>query len=183
MRLAFVESLKSHFKDKLDWFGNGINPTADKWKALETYRYTITLENQQADNVITEKLYDAFLAHCYPLYWGAPNAHVYFESSGFSHLNIRDLNGSILLIEEALDSRIAEEAANAVSENRCKVLNELNMFSRLSAIAVDIARTSRSQPQEVCLSARRDERLSRWRGGPRDVSGRALEKLGRLVRQ
>ena len=74
MRQRFVAAAKEHFGDRLDWYGNGVQSVAEKWEGLAPYRYTIVLENQSAPNVLTEKLQDAFLGLCYPIYWGAPNA-------------------------------------------------------------------------------------------------------------
>jgi len=52
-RFRFVSALKDHFGDRLDWFGNGINPLSQKWDGLAPYKYTIVLENQATSHVLT----------------------------------------------------------------------------------------------------------------------------------
>lgn len=135
MRLRFVEQIKAHFGDRLDWFGNGINSLPAKWEGLAPYRYTIVLENQSSANIFTEKIYDAYLAMSYPIYWGAPNLGEYFQESGFRKINIRDLHGSIQILEEILQSDLAERSQAALLENKSRVINGLNLFKRLAAIA------------------------------------------------
>ena len=96
------DKLKEHFKDKLDWYGNGINPLDRKWDGIAPYKYHLTLENQSTYNVITEKLYDAFLGLSYPIYWGAPNVNDYFEDNSLIKINLNDLKGSIQIIEKVI---------------------------------------------------------------------------------
>ena len=137
MRLAFVEGLKNHFGSRLDWYGNGVCPIDEKWEGLARYRYSIALENQSVPHLITEKLLDCYLAFTYPLYWGAPNAHEYFPAQSFTPIQIRNLSQSIDVIEETLDSRIAETSFLEIREARQWVLKRYNMFARMA----DIART------------------------------------------
>jgi len=43
-RVKFIESLKAHFGDRIDFFGRGINEVEDKWDAIAPYKYHISLE-------------------------------------------------------------------------------------------------------------------------------------------
>lgn len=135
LRFRFVSKLQEHFKDKMDWFGAGVAPLSPKWEGIAPYRYHLALENQSSHNVITEKLYDAFLGLAYPLYYGAPNVSDYFPRDSLTQICIRDLKGSIQKIEEAIESNFFEQRFNAIVEAKNTVCNELNVFERLAAIA------------------------------------------------
>jgi hypothetical protein len=135
-RIRFVESLKNHFKDRLEWFGNGINPLEQKWDGIAPYKYHIALENQSNNNVITEKLYDAFLGLSYPIYHGAPNVFDYFSNKSMTSINIKDLKSSITVIEELIESNTWEKSLKHIVESKNKCLNELNMYHRMAEICI-----------------------------------------------
>jgi hypothetical protein len=147
LRLKFVRGLKAHFGDKLDWFGNGIQPLEQKWDGIATYKYHIALENQSRNNVITEKLYDSFLGLAYPIYYGAPNAGEYFDSKSFSTIDIVDIKGSIKIIEKILESDLYEQRLNEVIASKNLVLSKYNLFERIADICLAAQATiSRSDP-------------------------------------
>lgn len=131
MRLEFVKTLSAKFKDRLHWYGNGVNPVETKWEGLAPYKYALTLENRAAPNIVTEKLPDAFLALCLPIYWGAPNASDFFDPDGFRQIDIRDWSGSVEVIEQVLDEDPYESALPAIVQNKSRVLNEFHFLKRL----------------------------------------------------
>lgn len=53
-----------------------------KLPALESYQYTIAVENIKADYWFTEKLIDAFLRYTIPIYWGCPSIEKFFNMDG-----------------------------------------------------------------------------------------------------
>ena len=135
LRLRFVEKLKEHFGERLDWFGNGIQPLAEKWDGIAPYRYHLVLENHAAPNVITEKLWDSYLGLAYPIYWGAPNVRDYVPGESLTTINVMDLAGSIEVIETLVVSDRAEVAQPHVIAARKLVLGDLHYLSRIAAIA------------------------------------------------
>jgi hypothetical protein len=138
MRLKFVKALKKHFGDTLDWFGNGIRPLDQKWDGIAPYKYHLVLENQSRFDVITEKLYDAFLGLAYPIYYGAPNVGDYFDPSAIATINILDLHGSIKKIEQILAADPYQAALPALVESKNRVLTKYNLFERI----VDLCQSS-----------------------------------------
>ena len=182
MRLRFVEQLKEHFGDRLDWFGNGINPLPEKWPGIAPYRYTIVLENHAAPNVLTEKIMDAYLGFAYPIYWGAPNLSDYIPANAFTPINIADLNGSIAITEELIASTTAEDQLSALVEARNRVLGPLHLYERMSRVAnhaMDAPSSARStvtlRPMGECV---RQPALS-----IQARAGHLLERLGGSVRR
>lgn len=155
LRLKFVKSLKAHFGDKIDWFGNGIQSLEQKWDGIAPYKYHIALENQSRNNVITEKLYDTFLGLAYPIYYGAPNASEYFDSNSFSTIDIVDIKGSIEIIEKILESDLYEQRLSAVIASKNLVLSKYNLFERIADICLaahaTIPRSDPSVEENVVL--------------------------------
>ena len=147
VRYRFLMKLKEHFKDKLDLFGNGINPCNPKWMGLRDYKYTITLENQSRYDIITEKLYDSFLAECYPIYYGAPNADKYFDSNSFSPINIADFKGSIREIERIIESNLWEQNYSKILNSKHRTLNDYNWLMRIAKICT--AHHAQTGPQQA----------------------------------
>lgn len=137
LRFRFTQELKKYFGNNLVWFGNGVQSIPEKWEGLAPYRYSVVLENHPAYNVITEKLYDAFLTLTYPFYWGAPNVNHYFTPQGLTKINIEDIKESITKIASMIERNTAnsQEAQEALIKNRLLVLNEYNLASRILRIA------------------------------------------------
>jgi hypothetical protein len=134
LRYNFVKKLKEYFGDKLDWYGNGINPINKKWDGIAPYKYHIVLENRADDNFITEKIYDSFLGSAFPIYWGASNLNEYFSSKSFERINILDFLGSVKKIEKIIESDLFENRLKELNIAKELVLNKYNLFSRISAI-------------------------------------------------
>jgi hypothetical protein len=67
---------------KVDSGGRFLNNTTkllldygnDKIRFLENYKYVIALENSDTNGYVTEKIFDAYLAGCIPIYWGSNNS-------------------------------------------------------------------------------------------------------------
>lgn len=142
LRLKFVEAIKIHFGETLDWFGNGINPLPRKWDGIAPYKYHIVLENQAQNNVITEKLYDCFLGMAYPIYYGAPNVNEFFNPRSMTQIDIMDYNGSIRKIEEVIHDDRWKQRFPLLVESKSRVLNDHNIFKRIAEISINAELTS-----------------------------------------
>jgi len=95
-----------------------------KLKGLLDYKYSIVLENSQQKNYWTEKLADAYLSWCVPLYWGCPNIPEYFPENSYHMLDIKNQN-SISQIKEIIKQPIDVEA---LTKARNIVLDEYNIW-------------------------------------------------------
>ncbi len=57
---------------------------ADKIAAMKPYRFAICFENaREVPGYVTEKIFDAFMAGCVPVYWGAPDITQYVPENCF----------------------------------------------------------------------------------------------------
>ncbi len=129
LRLDFALKLKSHFKDKIDLYGRGINDFDDKWEVLKNYKYTIAIENGAYDDYFTEKITDSFLSFTFPLYYGCKNISQYFSEESFKYIDIENFEKSKSIIEEVLDSPFHyDDKIAIIKESRIKCLNEYNIF-------------------------------------------------------
>ncbi len=74
-------------------FGSAYQPIEDKTTGLRDYCFHLVIENVRKDCWFTEKLIDAFVTGCLPIYWGCPSIEKYFDERGmitfekFEHLD------------------------------------------------------------------------------------------------
>jgi len=131
-RIEFVKRLKKHFGDNLNIFGIGFNEVEDKWDALNPYKYAVVIENSSCDDYWTEKLSDAYLSFCYPIYYGCKNIDKYFDKDAMAVIDINDLKGSIEKIEKVMSENYYEKNYDKIVEARELVLNKYNVFALMS---------------------------------------------------
>ena len=129
LRFEFVTKIKSYFGDDLDWFGRGVKDLGSyKLAGLDKYKYHLVLENGSWNGYWTEKLADAFMANCYPFYYGAPDAAKYFPSDSFIQLNLNDYKESINLIERAIDDNVFEKKYDLLKEARSLICDDYHPY-------------------------------------------------------
>jgi hypothetical protein len=134
IRYDFACALKEHFKDKIDLFDgtpscNFIEYTS-KMEALTPYRCSIVIENQITPNVITEKLWDAYLGNCFPIYCGATNVEEYHSTKSMKQINIFNFKQSVQTIEEVIGGNAYEKSLNTIIEEKHKILEKYHYIYR-----------------------------------------------------
>lgn len=134
LRYAFVNKLIGHFKDRLDVFGKGFNPIADKYDALAPYKYSIAIENSVIPSYFTEKIADCFLTHTVPLYYGCPDIEKYFNSASHVLLDPRDLNRSIATIEWLLEADPYDNYLDALKQAKQDYLSRYHIFNAIPSL-------------------------------------------------
>ena len=127
-RVTFIEKLTSHFGNQLDVFGRGIRGFDDKWDVIAPYKYHICLENCSQPYYWTEKLSDAFLGEAFPIYYGCTNIGSFFDDDCYRAINIRQPEQAIRIIEETINSNVADTHHSAVVNAKMKILNDYNFF-------------------------------------------------------
>lgn len=103
----------------LDALGGGYQPFDHKQDGLAPYRFSVVIENGFEPNHFTEKLIDAILCECVPIYLGCPNLDRFLDTSGMIICNDENdirkaiLNASETLFQSKLPAlrAIKEEAA------------------------------------------------------------------------
>lgn len=139
-RLRFVKKLKDALGEEIDIFGRGFREIGDKWQALLPYRYHIAIENCAADDYWTEKLSDAFLAGCHPIYYGCKNIEKYFDQQSMSTIDINDEEKAIDTIRKIAREDKYQSVLPYTQESRERCIGKYNMFSIIADICdkVDI---------------------------------------------
>lgn len=130
IRYDFSCALKEHFKDKIDFYGSGHNAFESKAIAIEPYKYHIVIENQITPNVITEKLWDAYLGNCFPIYCGATNVEEYHSTKSMKQINIFNFKQSVQTIEEIIDGNTYEKSLDAIIEEKHNILEKYHYIYR-----------------------------------------------------
>lgn len=133
-RYAFINKLKGHFKDKLDWFAKGEAFIENKWDGLAQYKYSIAIENSSHPYYWTEKLMDCYLAYTMPIYWGCPNLVEYFPEKSFIQIDMEDYKKSIQVIEQAIEENLYEKNYKDLQKARELVLNQYQFIPALIQI-------------------------------------------------
>lgn len=88
------------FGGRVDVYGTGYRPIADKLEALRDYRFTIVVENCRRDYYFTEKLIDAFATGTVPIYWGCPKiAEVFGGRAVIPFETMDELKRLVALVE------------------------------------------------------------------------------------
>lgn len=128
LRYDFTQALKARLPE-MEIFGHGVRPVVDKAEALEPYRLHVVFENHHAPRHWTEKLSDAFLAGCLPVYYGCPDAELDFPAESFLRFDPHDLDGTVRLIRNALRDDEYSRRLPAIREARRRVLDEQNLFA------------------------------------------------------
>jgi len=106
-RIEFFQRLTK--VKKVDSAGTALNnvgfvlpPGADqKQRFLKEYKFNIAFENSAVPGYTTEKIVDAMLARCLPIYWGDPKIGGAFNTKSF--LNYADFPSEEALIEKILE--------------------------------------------------------------------------------
>ena len=128
LRFDFTQALKKHLP-ALEIYGHGVRPMRDKAEALEPFRLHLVFENHHAPVHWSEKLSDAFLAGCLPLYYGCPDAERWFPADSFIRIDPFDVEGTARRIEAAIAQDEYTRRLPAILEARRRVLEDYNPFA------------------------------------------------------
>lgn len=92
-----------HFKSQIDIYGRGFNEIDSKLISLKDYRFHIVVENVKKDFWFTEKIIDAFVTGCIPIYYGCPSIGNFFDINGIITFdNINELSEILNTLDENL---------------------------------------------------------------------------------
>jgi hypothetical protein len=129
-RLRLAVSLKNRFGDDIDVFGFGHNAISSKEHALDSYQYTVVIENSFISNYWTEKLSDAYLGYATPIYAGAPNIQDYFDHQ----INIIKSSNVDEAVSEIVKIVSRSPSESSMYSNRNKIMFSHNVFYLLEQI-------------------------------------------------
>lgn len=140
-RLSFLQLLRQsnlefdlYGRNLPDWSG-GLGKVENKWNVMAPYFYNLSVENY-ADNdwYVSEKLWDALLAWCLPIYYGGPAADRLLPPGSFLRLPSLDEKGLAYIQEVTATPDAWYEAKAAIAEARQIILHKLNLLNWLSEL-------------------------------------------------
>ena len=120
-----VEDYGKNYKGELSGHGNC------KLDGLLPYRYSLVLENSSQKNYWTEKLADALLAWCVPVYWGCPNIDDFFETGTVLKI---DLDMKKTEINHIVTQPVSSGMLDGIKLAREKIINEYNIWEVIREI-------------------------------------------------
>jgi hypothetical protein len=138
-RLNFLKLLREK-NLAFDLYGRGLPDWArgdgivnNKWHAMSPYYYNLAIENYAENNwYVSEKLWDALLAWCLPIYYGGPAADRLLPPGSFLRLPSLDEKGIAYIREVTANLDAWYDAQAAIAEARQIILHKLNLLEWLS---------------------------------------------------
>ena len=88
------------------------------------YRYHFCSENSCEHNYFSEKISDAFLAYCLPLYWGCPNLEEFFPAESFIRLPLEEPEYAAEIVDRAIRDDEWTKRLPAIREARRLVMDK-----------------------------------------------------------
>jgi len=103
IRNDFFEALSKYKRvDSGGRFMNNIGHAVDnKYDFIRNYKFVIAFENTSFPGYTTEKIYEPFVQHCVPIYWGDPNVAKDFNTRAF--INSHDYPSFEKVIERVIE--------------------------------------------------------------------------------
>jgi hypothetical protein len=138
-RLAFLRHLHNA-ELKFDLYGRNLpkdvpncGELSNKWHGMAPYYYNLSIENY-SDNpwYVSEKLWDALLAWCLPIYYGGSAADQLLPPGSFLRLPSLDEKGLAYIREMTATPDAWHAAKPAIAEARQIILHKLNLMNWLS---------------------------------------------------
>ncbi|HEY0653544.1 MAG TPA: glycosyltransferase family 10 [Chryseosolibacter sp.] len=176
-RFAFINQLIGHYKKRIDFFGRGFSFLQDKADGLLPYKYSIAIENSYLPDYFTEKLFECFLCHTMPVYYGCPNLEDYFDSRAFLRIDISNLAQSIATIDDAVQYDIFRERLPFILEAKRVYMEKYLVFPALIQILSSYAGIKSSKKRLNVLNPEHQFGLSL----PRKVINLARQTYKRIM--
>lgn len=143
LRMDFLALLREQ-ETPFDLYGRGLPDWAkgkgellNKANAMGPYYYNLAVENYASNDwYVSEKLWDALLAWCLPIYYGGDAADRLLPPGSFLRLPSLDEAGARYIQEVTSSLDAWHEAKDAIAEARQIILHKLNLLNWLSEFVV-----------------------------------------------
>ena len=138
-RLDFLKLLRQEnlaldlYGRNLPQWSRSLGELSNKWHGMAPYYYNLAIENYaENDLYVSEKLWDALLSWCLPIYYGGPAADRLLPPGSFLRLPSLDEKGLSYIKEVTSTPDAWHEAQSAIAEARQIILHKLNLLNWLS---------------------------------------------------
>lgn len=126
LRMAFYDAVMQSVPEIISLHGRDTRPVDDKYALFSKAQYVMTIENHTNPHGWTEKLADAYLAYCLPIYYGPDNLDDYFPKESYIRIDINKPYEAIRIIQDAIKNNEWEKRLPAIKKARELVLNTYN---------------------------------------------------------
>jgi FkbM family methyltransferase len=143
-RIQFIQYLEKEKKEYMHVFGRenyhqfnsyqGQLKENKKENEYVNYKYVFACENNSETNYATEKIWEPILCECLPFYWGCPNLKEYIDEQAFIILNLDDFEGSMKIVEKAIQEDWWSQRINIIKKEKQKIIEKLGFFPQLEKI-------------------------------------------------
>lgn len=138
-RLTFLKLLRDSGLE-FDLYGRNLpdgsnsgGELKNKWHGMAPYHYNLAIENYAGNDwYVSEKLWDALLAWCLPIYYGGSAADRLIPPESFVRLPSLDENGLAYIRDVTASPDLWYERKEAIAEARQIILHKLNLLNWLS---------------------------------------------------
>eukprot|EP00435_Cladocopium_sp_Y103_P054723 s25_g17.t3 len=145
------ERLKQEMQVPLDFMeGGGISRDQRNLQFFNSF--VLVIENSKQANYFSEKLLDALLARCIPVYWGCPNIGDFFDVAGMVVIEGEDIDEAVdqvLSKSKSLTPDMVELCQEASEKNYLEATRYAGDFGLRLQQAIDAA--IRARPEIVAL--------------------------------
>ncbi|NEQ67706.1 MAG: glycosyltransferase [Symploca sp. SIO2D2] len=138
-RLAFLRKLEEEkvnfvlYGRNLPEWCNSRGTVGNKWNVMAPYYYNLAIENYAENEwYVSEKLWDALLAWCLPIYYGGSAADKLLPPGSFLRLPSLDEQGIAYIKEVTANPQLWHEHRPQIAEARQIILHKLNLLNWLS---------------------------------------------------
>lgn len=115
-------------------FGKGRTPIESKTQALDSYMFSLAIENSAIEGYVTEKVTDCFLRGTVPIYFGAPDLGTFYPKESFIQLKSLEVS-EVVAILDGLSKADYEMRIPALALARNIHLTERQLCCRLVQIS------------------------------------------------
>lgn len=109
-----------------------------KEPGLLPYKYHFCCENSSVDNYFTEKIVDALLCECLPLYWGCPNLSDFLPPHCCIWLPLENPKEALDRVNWAIHTNQYGRRLPMIREAKMKILNELQFFPTMDKLIKEL---------------------------------------------
>lgn len=139
-RMEFIEYIEKRLPE-LERFGRGIRPIAEKYDALDSYRYHIAIENHCQAYHWTEKLADPILSLSLPFYAGDPRITKILPPESIIPVPLEDPPSAYEIMRRAMDSHEYEKRLPALREARRLLCERYNLWNQILEVVAEHERS------------------------------------------
>lgn len=129
-RIQLLQRLKRELRDFV-WYGHGVEEFDRKCDAMDEYKYHVTLENHIGSRYWTEKIMDAYLCECLPIYSGAPDLFEDFPRESYIPISLDDMDAAVATIKNAIENDEWSKRIGAIREAKKLMFEKYNFWAQI----------------------------------------------------